>query len=261
MTVQASAVGHDAHEAHWETSWGPMAIAFGLLFLVPVAFVSFFIYGLPLLAIISVGIGTPLVIAGVAVWIFQGATQESVISDVSPMGIGVFIIGEILIFLSLFAGYWAMRITVGAEGGIWPPKGTPEIGTLLPLVMTVILVTSSFTYHQAENAFEAGKSGGYRGWLLISMVLGIVFLGCTTYEYGHLIHEGFVPGTNAYSSAFYSLTGFHGSHVLVGLLSFAALLISSLFGTVNKNFVKVAGIYWHFVDIVWFFVASQVYFW
>lgn len=261
MTVQATAEGHVPHELHWETSWAPMAVAFGLLFLVPLAFAAYFIYNSAILAILSVGVGVPLLIAGVSGWIYQGATQEGVISDVSPMGIGIFIVGEILIFISLFVGYWTMRIAVGVEGDIWPPKGTPHINMVLPLVMTAILVTSSYTYHRAENAFDEGKRGGYKGWLLVSIALGIVFLGCTFYEYGHLIHEGFVPATNSYSTAFYSLTGFHASHVLVGLLSFAALLIATLFGNVHRNFVKVAGIYWHFVDIVWFFVASQVYYW
>ncbi len=70
-----------------------------------------------------------------------------------------------------------------------------------------------------------------------------------------------MPGTNQYSAAFYSLTGFHGSHVLVGLVSFLAIIIAAMFGTAHEKLVKVAGIYWHFVDIVWFFVASQVYYW
>jgi cytochrome c oxidase subunit 3 len=261
MTVQVSAGVHPPHEIHWETSWAPMAVAFGIVFLVPIAFAAYFIYNIPILAIFSVGIGTPLLIAGVAGWIYQGATQEGVISEVSPMGIGIFIVGEILIFISLFVGYWTMRITAGVEGAVWPPKGTPHISLVLPLVMTAILLASSYTYHRAENAFDEGERGGFKGWLVVSIVLGLSFLGCTFYEYGHLIHEGFVPATNSYSTAFYSLTGFHGSHVLVGLLSFAALLVATLFGNVHRNFVKVAGIYWHFVDIVWFFVASQVYFW
>lgn len=128
--------------------------------------------------------------------------------------------------------------------------------------MTAILVASSLTYHHAEAEFEQGRQGSFMTWVVISMVPRAVFLGCTAYEYSHLFHEKFLPGTNAFSAAFFTLTGFAGSHVLVGLLSLVALIVGVLrYGTVNHMFVKVAGIYWHFVDVVWFFVASQVYYW
>jgi cytochrome c oxidase subunit 3 len=247
-----------AHGHHWEVSWAPMAISFGTMFLVPLTFVFALVYQMPLAAIISAGIGTPLVLAGIGRWIYEGATQHSAISNVSPVGIGVFIIGEIFIFLGLFASYWLMRISAGS---VWPPAGTPHINTVLPIVMTFILVASSLTYHYAEHLFEHGKKSGFITWVAISLILGATFLGCTIYEYSHLLHQNFTPATNQYSAAFFSLTGFHGSHVLVGLFSFLFIIIAAMRGTIHKMLVKVAGIYWHFVDVVWFFVASQVYFW
>ena len=258
MQDHAHAEGHGGHAHHWEVSWAPMAVAFGVMFLVALTFTSYFVYGSALAAIICAGIGTPLVLAGVSKWIHEGATQKGAIENVSPIGIGVFIIGEILIFLGLFASYWSMRLATGTD---WPPPGTPHINKILPLIMTVILVASSFTYHAAEARLEAGDRKGFVNWLVITIVVGALFLGCTIYEYNHLLHEGFKPGTNQYSAAFYSLTGFHASHVLVGLLSFVAILIAFTKAQVNRLFVMVAGIYWHFVDVVWFFVASQVYFW
>lgn len=261
MTIpeKAGTAGHAAdHAHHWEVSWAPMAISFGSMFLLPMTFIMYFVYKMPFAAVVCAGIGTPLVLAGIARWIHEGATQPSAITNVSHVGIGVFIIGEVLIFLGLFAAYWSMRIGYSGE---WPPAGTPHINTTLPLIMTAILVSSSVAYHYAEHLFEHGQTGGFRLWVLISMVLGALFLGCTIYEYTHLVHEKFVPSTNQYSAAFYSLTGFHGSHVIVGLVSFLGVLWGSLRGTLNKMFVMVAGIYWHFVDVVWFFVASQVYFW
>ncbi len=250
---------HEGHAHHWEVSWAPMAISFGTMFLVPLTFVFALVYKIPLAAIITAGIGTPLVIAGISRWIYEGATQPSAITNVSPVGVGVFIIGEIFIFLGLFASYWMMRIGAGEA---WPPAGTPEMNKVLPIVMTFILVASSLTYHHAENLFEEhGPSGGFVTWVVISMLLGLAFLGCTIFEYMNLGHEGFTPGTNQYSAAFYSLTGFHGSHVFVGLMTFLFIAIAALRGRINKNFVKVGGIYWHFVDVVWFFVASQVYYW
>lgn len=247
-----------SHAHHWEVSWAPMAISFGTLFLVPLSFVLYFTYGSGFAAVLTAGIGAPLVLAGIARWIHEGATQHAAITDVSPIGIGVFIIGEILIFLGLFASYWTMRI---GYHGTWPPAGTPHINLVLPLVMTVILVSSSIAYHYAEDLLHHGDKANFIKWMLIALVLGLGFLSCTIYEYSHLVHEGFIPSTNAYSAAFYSLTGFHASHVLVGLGTFVGIIIGTLRGGVNKNFVTVAGIYWHFVDVVWFFVASQVYFW
>ena len=258
METVAQADGHAGHAHHWEVSWAPMAVAFGAMFLVPLTFVSFVVYHAPLLGIVCAGLGVPLVLAGVAKWIHEGATQKMAIENVSPVGIGVFIIGEILIFIGLFASYWALRLS---SGNAWPPAGTPEIGKVLPLIMTAILVTSSLTYHQAEERFRVDDKKGFVNWVLITLAVGALFLGCTIYEYSHLIHEGFTPGTNQYSAAFYSLTGFHASHVFLGLATFAAILIAVLKSKVNPVFVLVAGIYWHFVDVVWFFVASQVYFW
>ena len=258
MASVAHGEGHSEHAHHWEVSWAPMAVAFGTMFLVPLTFVFLLVYHAPLLGIVSAGVGVPLVLAGVAKWVHEGATQKAAIENVSPVGIGVFIIGEILIFIGLFASYWALRLSSGAA---WPPAGTPEISKILPLIMTAILVTSSLTYHAAEVRFRAGDNAGFVKWVAITLIVGVLFLGCTIYEYNHLIHEGFKPGTNQYSAAFYSLTGFHASHVFVGLATFVAILIGVLTSKVNPNFVLVAGIYWHFVDVVWFFVASQVYFW
>src|SRR5262245_35322419 len=228
------------HEHHWEVSWAPVAIAMGAMFLVPLTFAAFLVYKSVLLGIICAGLGVPLVLAGVAKWIHEGATQHAVIENVSPIGIGVFIIGEVLIFLGLFVSYWVLRLSAGAA---WPPAGTPEISKVMPLVMTVILVTSSLTYHYAEARLEAKDRSGFMTWLVISIGIGALFLGCTIYEYNHLFHEHFTPATNQYSGAFYSLTGFHASHVLLGLISFLAILIGFATSKINPIFVKVAGIY------------------
>ncbi len=257
-THAAAHADHGGHAHHWEMSWAPMAVSFGAALLVPMTFIMHFVYQNSLGAILCAGLGAPLIMAGIAKWVHEGVTVPSVITEVSPVGVGVFIIGEILIFLGLFASYWTMRL---AAGTAWPPAGTPHLNLVLPLIMTGILVASSMTYHYAEHLFEHGNKSGWITWLIVSLVLGASFLGCTLYEYGHLMAENFVPSTNAYSAAFYSLTGFHASHVMVGLASFIALLIGTLTSGVNRMFVKVAGIYWHFVDVVWFFVASQVYYW
>lgn len=246
------------HAHHWEVSWAPLVLTFGILFLVPLTFSAYFVYNDPLLAAIFAGVGTPMVLAGVAKWVSEGISQKPLIEGVSPSALPYFIISEVFIFLGFFVTYWTMRLSAG---NAWPPEGTPELNLVIPLIMTVILVSSSATYHVAEEKYEHGDMGGFRQWLIISIVLGLVFLGCTFYEYSHLLHEGFGPSTNSYSSVFYSITGFHASHVIIGLGVFVSVLIPAFAGKSNKYHVFCAGVYWHFVDVVWFFVASQVYYW
>ncbi|MEI6559843.1 MAG: heme-copper oxidase subunit III [Rhodospirillaceae bacterium] len=248
---------HGGHAHHWETSVAPMAIMFGVLFLVPLTFISFLCYGNINMAIACAGIGTPILIFGISRWVAEGIATPNLVVGAAGTGLPLFIVSEICIFLSLFASYWMLRLFADS----WPPAGTPEMPVDLPLLMTVLLVTSSFTIHKGEELLEHGDLPGFRKWLLITIVLGTAFLSCTIYEYSHLIGHGFVPGTNIFSTAFFSLTGFHASHVLVGIGAFVFVLIPALSGKTNKTLVNCVSVYWHFVDIVWFFVVSQIYFW
>ncbi|MBF0125670.1 MAG: heme-copper oxidase subunit III [Magnetococcales bacterium] len=255
--VQSASSHQQAH--HWEVSVAPMLIVGGVLFLVVFSFISWFSYSNKLMTIVCAGLGTPLLIAGIAKWTGEALTHEPVMEGLTPAALPLFIVSEVFIFLGLFVSYWTMRISAGPA---WPPVGTPkEMNLVLPIIMTVILVASSFTYHVAEGKLEHGDKGGFRSWVFYSILLGLLFLGCTIYEYNHLLHQNFTPSTNAYSTAFYAITGFHASHVLVGLGVFLTVLIAAMKGLTNKYLTYCAGLYWHFVDIVWFFVASQIYYW
>lgn len=257
MSIEAAESHHHAHAHHWEYSVAPMATVFGVFFLVPLTFVSYLIYHDTRMAIAFAGIGTPLLLYGISKWVAEGLSHKNLVEGAAATGLPLFIISEICIFLSLFISYWMMRLY--AES--WPPAGTPEINTTIPLIMTVLLVSSSATIHVAEEKLEHGDLGGFRLWLILTLLLGSLFLGCTVYEYSHLIEHGFVPSTNSFSSAFFAITGFHASHVVVGLGTFIFVLIPAFFGKTNKTFVLCASVYWHFVDVVWFFVVSQIYFW
>ncbi len=246
-----------AHAHHWEWSWAPLWTVAGTFLLVPIAFSFYFVYDDLLLTAIAAGVGTVLTLAGIAKWVDEGLSETPLLAGVANIGLPIFILSEIFIFLSLFSSYWMMRLGIDA----WPPEGTPHIVLWIPLVMTVVLVSSSVTAHIAEEKLEHGNLSGFNTWWIWTIVLGSVFLGFTVYEYAHLIGEGFIPSTNAYSTAFYTITGFHASHVLVGLGAFVAVLIPALGGRTNKTFVSCVSVYWHFVDIVWFFVVSQIYFW
>lgn len=246
---------HAAH--HWEMSVYPLILVVGIFFAVPIAFALYFQYHNGLMSVLTLGIGVPFIVWGVAGWVSEGLADAHKETGHALLGLPIFIVSEALIFLSLFVSYWMLRLSVD----VWPPPGSPEIGVVLPLFMTVILVSSSITYHFGEMRLEAGDKKGFANWVLISIALGAVFLGCTIFEYSHLIHEGFTFSTNAKSSAFYSITGFHASHVLIGLCMFLSILLPALKGKVSHTYAKAAGIYWHFVDLIWFFVVTQIYLW
>ena len=255
MTSEADTA--HVHEHHWEWSWAPLLAVAGTFFLVPIAFSTFFAYDSMMLTAIFAGVGTVMLLAGIAMWVDEGLTQTPLLAGVANIGLPIFILSEIFIFLSLFSSYWMMRLGIEA----WPPEGTPHIDKILPIIMTFILVGSSVTAHFAEEKLEHGDLSGFNKWWIITIVLGTAFLLCTLWEWNHLIQLDFIPSTNAYSTAFYTITGFHASHVLVGIGAFIAVLIPALGGRTNKTFVSCVSVYWHFVDIVWFFVASQIYFW
>ncbi len=245
--------GEHGHAGHWEYSVWPFVISAGILALV-IAFSFQFVYHHSFAAAISVGLGLPLIIAGISGWVSEAMGKGE---GLSYGAMGWFILAEAMIFLGIFCSYWYMRL----EAPVWPPAGTPELPRLIPIIMTVLLVTSSLTFHRAEGMLHKGDQGGYRNWLLLTIVLGAGFLSLSAYEWNHLIHEGFTTATNVVGTVFYTVTGFHGAHVIVGLSIFLAGLPSALAGRASMGFVRTAGLYWHFVDIVWFFVVSEVYFW
>lgn len=246
------------HEVSWHTSVWPLVLSVGVLFLAPLAFAFYFVYKMPMVAAIFLGIGAPLIIISIAGWVKEGMEDIHNYSEGhSIWAMPIFILAEAMLFIGFFAAYWVTRLSQPS----WPPAGTPEMPVIIPVIMTVILISSSITIHFGEKRLEEGDNKGFITWLIITMLLGTLFLGFTGFEWSELWHEGFTPKTNIYSSAFFSLTGFHGSHVLVGIGMFLCALIPAFGGKISKPYVTTASMYWHFVDIVWFFVVSQVYFW
>jgi cytochrome c oxidase subunit 3 len=250
---------HAAHAHGAPTTPWPLVISIGILFLIPLAFIFKFVNHQPLTAFVCMVVGAPLIIMGIAGWVREaiGGAEFPEMRGLGFGAMGWFILAEALIFLPTFASYWVMRLNA-AE---WPPAGSIDMPSVMPLVMTVILVSSSFTIHYAEEALENGKEAVFKKLLMITMGLGFIFLMMSMYEWNHLFHEGFVISTNLYSSVFFTITGLHASHVIVGLGIFVAILLPALNGTINHVVVRTGSLYWHFVDIIWFFVVSQMYFW
>ncbi|MEK7313194.1 MAG: heme-copper oxidase subunit III [Deltaproteobacteria bacterium] len=246
------------HAPVWHTSVWPLILSVGILFLLPLAFAAHFVYKSSMLSYIFLGIGAPLTIISIAGWVKEGMTDEHGYGEGhSVWAMPIFIVSEALLFFGFFAAYWVLRLSASS----WPPAGTPEISLILPIIMTVVLLSSSVTIHFAEERMDHDDHGGFVRWLVITMILGGAFLGMSVYEWTGLFREGFNPSTNVYSTSFFSITGFHGSHVIVGLGMFLCVLLPAFSRKVSKPFVRAASIYWHFVDIVWLFVVSQMYFW
>jgi cytochrome c oxidase subunit 3 len=173
-------------------------------------------------------------------------------------GMTIFLASEAMLFAGLIAGYVVLRLSSPA----WPPSADlPKLPVVLTGINTVFLIASSFTYHAAEVAVKKGKTG--TAWLFITVLLGTLFLCIQGYEWYHMHHEGLWFNTGgAYGSSFFVLTGFHGLHVLVGVLMIAWALIRQLGGAYtaqSHTYLILAGMYWHFVDVVWLFLYSVLY--
>lgn len=170
-------------------------------------------------------------------------------------GMVFFISSEALIFANFIAAYLYLEIR---NGGGW------KFDTILfPAINTVILLSSSATMHYAGINMRKGNIRNAFWGLLATIVLGVIFLCGQAYEYfGLIFNEHFTISKNIFGSAFYTLTGFHGLHVTIGVIFLTICLIRTKLGHFNakKHFAFEAGeMYWHFVDGVWVFVFSLVY--
>lgn len=134
----------------------------------------------------------------------------------------------------------------------------------IPLVTTgtAVLLFSSFFVVLALYGAQKGNRRMLVGWLAATVACGLFFVGMQVYEFTHFYHKGLGYGTNLFASTFYTLTGFHGSHVSVGVIWLATLLILALRGKVPPEKalnLELAALYWHFVDVVWIVIFPTVY--
>lgn len=169
-------------------------------------------------------------------------------------GMVFFIASEALIFANLIASYLYLEI----RNGSW------QLPTDLtyPLINTFILLGSSIPIRVAGAGIAAGNQRNLKLGLSLTILMGAAFLGGQVYEYSNLFGQHFTPQATIFGSSFFTLTGFHGLHVTIGLIFLIIVLLRSLRGdfTAKKHWAAQAGeMYWHFVDGVWVFVFSIVY--
>jgi cytochrome c oxidase subunit 3 len=181
------------------------------------------------------------------------------------LGIVLFIVSEAVMFGAFFAQYFYNRIL--SDG--WPtrvglPPGFERVPWFpLPIILTVVLVSSGFTAHFAQNAIRRDDRDAFQGWMIVTILLGAAFLGGQAMEYINLIvNEGFSITSGIYGTVFFCLTGLHGLHVSIGVLVLIGVLIRSFMGHFSsRSHFGVEGtvLYWHFVDAVWIALLLALY--
>jgi cytochrome c oxidase subunit 3/cytochrome o ubiquinol oxidase subunit 3 len=177
--------------------------------------------------------------------------------DSRKIGIWTFIGSECLLFGTLIATYLAY------EGRSTEGPNTHQILNIpLTSVSTFDLLMSSLAMVLALSAVQRGDRFWSRVWLAATAVLGLIFLGFQAFEFTHFVERGLTITTNLFGSTFYTLTGFHGAHVTVGVLWLVTLLVRSFQNRLAPEksiLVEIAGLYWHFVDVVWIVIFTVVY--
>ncbi len=181
------------------------------------------------------------------------------------LGIVLFIVSEAVMFGAFFAQYFYNRILAPE----WPnpaglPPGFERVPAFpLPVILTVVLVASGFTAHNAQTAIRRDDRDAFQGWLIVTILLGAGFLAGQAYEYTQLIfHEGFSISSGIYGTVFFSLTGLHGLHVTAGVTVLIGVLIRAFMGHFSSRShfgVEGSVLYWHFVDVVWLALYATLY--
>ena len=172
------------------------------------------------------------------------------------LGMWLFLASEVMFFTGLIGAYVVLRSAPGwpgAEGHLSVPIGTTN---------TLILIGSSVTIVLALAASVHERIRAVRGWLLLTMLLGSLFLCIKGYEYSAKFSHHIFPSTNVFWSCYFALTGFHALHVLGGIVFNGFVLTRTASDAVwrdQRHRLELAGLYWHFVDIVWIFLFPLLY--
>ena len=178
------------------------------------------------------------------------------------LGMWIFLCGDAMTFGTLIVTFGIMRIAAAD----WPVP-SEVLGVNLTAFMTFLLICSSVTMVLSLSGIKRGNMQEFRKFMLLTILGGTAFLACQAYEWTHLIHEGVTITANKYGSpvfgdTFYIMTGFHGMHVFGGVVYLIVIFVGGLTGRItqaNASVVEIAGLYWHFVDLVWILIFTFVY--
>ncbi len=217
-------------------------------------------------SIIPTVLGFGLVVFTMIVW-WTDVVGESQAGDHTPVvqlglryGVIMFIASEVMFFVAWFWSFF--KHAIYPMDGVWPPTGIETFDAWhLPLINTLILLTSGATVTWAHHALLEGDRKGLIRGLTLTVILGFLFTLLQGYEYGH---AAFSFDGNIYGANFFMATGFHGAHVIIGTIFLGVCLGRALKGhfTPDKHIgFEAAAWYWHFVDVVWLFLFAGVYIW
>lgn len=197
---------------------------------------------------------------------FDDAEQQF---NAATLGMWVFLATEVMFFGGLIAGYTVYR------GEYYDAfvEGSHHLDILLGTVNTAVLIGSSLSMALAVHFAQLGRRRLLIICLLLTMVLGVAFLGIKGIEYTHKYHEGLVPGTlfhypghdahlQLFFSFYFAMTGMHALHMIIGVVLLGILVWMAGKGKFSKDYftpVEISGLYWHFVDIVWIFLYPLLY--
>lgn len=175
------------------------------------------------------------------------------------LGIWLFLASEVMLFGSLFSCYVLLRSGAPA----WPDQ-SQVVSVPLATLNTVILISSSITMVLAWASLKAGTVSRYRAFMGATLALGTAFLAVKAIEYSDKLGHGLTPATDNFLGLYFTLTGLHALHVVAGLVVNAYLLGPGVRMWKAEpvrftNRVEIAGIYWHFVDVIWIFLFPVLY--
>jgi cytochrome c oxidase subunit 3 len=215
-------------------------------------------------------LGLIMIIVTMAVWwrdVIREATFEGhhtyMVQKGLRMGMIIFILSEVLFFAAFFWGYFHSSLAPAIEiGAVWPPKGIQALNQWeVPLLNTVILLSSGATVTWAHHSIVSGDRNGAILGLLLTVILAVIFTALQALEY---YEAPFTIADSIYGTTFFMSTGFHGLHVIIGTIFLAVCLVR----LINYHFTKhhhfgfeAAAWYFHFVDVVWLFLFVSIYWW
>lgn len=189
----------------------------------------------------------------------ENAIERFIAADANRFAMTLFLISEGVFFGFLIIAY------VYFHGAVH--DGPDAANSLHPLTAgfyTVFLLASSFTMWKAERSHSRNRVLEFALWLLATITLGVIFMFGQSREYIGLYRENITVSRNVFGTSFFTLTGFHGLHVLIGLMALCLLLAASVIGgfkSTDSSAVRTIALYWHFVDWVWVIIFSMVYLW
>ncbi len=177
--------------------------------------------------------------------------------DNQKLGVWTFLGSEVMFFSGLIVTYLVNR-----GRSVTGPYPHEVLGVPLVAVNTFVLICSSLTMVTALSAIQKGDTRGLRRWLLATALLGLLFLSGQAFEFANLLRDGLSLDVNLFGATFFTLTGFHGTHVFVGVIWIAFVLARAFKGGITRDnhlAVELVGLYWHFVDVVWIIIFTLVY--